>query len=359
MSSRIQRLLAVVATALFLFIFTAAAAGPGRWLKLAPIPYRCEELYAVTANGKLYILGGAPENEGDMSGPPRVPVYEYNPASDQWTKKKPMAVAVRHIAVAEYRGKIYVFGGERWRQGGGGTDRILDENAWEYDPAADSWKALAPMPTLRFAAVAVEAGGKIYVIGGAGHHPGAKDPAAPITATTPQRALDTNEAYDPATNRWETRSPMPTARNHAFAGAVGGKIYVIGGQLGSSFTATASNTDAVEEYDPATDSWGVPRKRMPTSRSGGAFGIYRGLIYVAGGQTYDAHLLSAHRALEVYDPAADQWSILPSMPSPRHGVTGAVIGNRFHLIGGHMAAANTGGHAFDTDAHDAFEFSDQ
>ena len=28
------------------------------------------------------------------------------------------------------------------------------DNVWEYDPAADSWKALAPMPTKRGAAVA-------------------------------------------------------------------------------------------------------------------------------------------------------------------------------------------------------------
>jgi N-acetylneuraminic acid mutarotase len=358
MSSRIQRRVAVVAAAMIISILTAVAAGPGRWVKLAPIPQRCEELYAVTANGKIYIMGECPENEGEAAGPPRVPVYEYNPANDQWTKKKPMAVAARHIAPVEYRGKIFVFGGEKWREGGAGTSQLLTENAWEYDPAADTWKALAPMPTIRLAAVAVESGGKIYVIGGAGHHAGSKDPSAPITATTPHRALDINEAYDPATNTWQKRSPMPTARNHAFAGAVNGKIYVIGGQLSSSFTATASNTDVVEEYDPATDSWGVPKTRMPTSRSGGGFGVYHGRIYVGGGQTYDAHLLSAHRALEVYDPATNQWAILPSMPSPRHGVTGAIVGNRFHLIGGHMAAANTGGHIFDTDAHDAFEIAE-
>ena len=360
MSSAIQRMLAVVATAWIVLMFSAAspAQAQGRWLKLAPIPDPSEEIYAVTANGKLYILGGAPVGEGRAPGPPQVLVYEYNPATDQWAKKKPMAVASRHIAVAEYRGKIYVFGGEAWAQGGG-TNRILTENSWEYDPAADSWKPLPPMPTIRFAAVAVEFGGKIYVIGGAGHHPGAKDPTARITATTPHRALDTNEVYDPATNRWETRSPMPTARNHAFASVVGGKIYIIGGQLGGSFTSAASNTDVVEEYDPTTDSWGVPRARMPTPRSGGAHGTYRGRIYVAGGQTYDAHLLTAHRALEAFDPATNQWSILPSMPSPRHGVAGVVIGNRFHLIGGHLSAANTGGPALHTDAHDVFEFSDQ
>ena len=40
------------------------------------------------------------------------------------------------------------------------------DNAWEYDPAEDSWKALAPVPTRRGWLVAVTAGDRIYVIGG-------------------------------------------------------------------------------------------------------------------------------------------------------------------------------------------------
>ncbi len=78
---------------------------------------------------------------------------------------------------------------------------------------------------------------------------------------------------------------------------------------------------------------------------------------MAGGQTYGAHLLSAHRQLEAYDPASNQWFIFPRMPSPRHGVAGAFIGNRFHLVGGHFSAANTGGAAFSTDDHDVFELA--
>ena len=39
-------------------------------------------------------------------------------------------------------------------------------NAWEYDPVADSYKALPSLPGKRCAAQAEEVGGKIYVIGG-------------------------------------------------------------------------------------------------------------------------------------------------------------------------------------------------
>ena len=67
------------------------------------------------------------------------------------------------------------------------------------------------------------------------------------------RVLSTNDVYDPATNKWESRKPMAVPRNHAFGGAVNGKIYVIGGRTGHGFILSATNTDVVEEYNPVND----------------------------------------------------------------------------------------------------------
>jgi hypothetical protein len=53
--------------------------------------------------------------------------------------------------------------------------------------------------------------------------------------------------------------------------------------------------------------------------------------------------VGAFRAVEVYDPVANAWSTMPSMPMPRHGVAGAVIGNRFHLVSGQITSAAAGG----------------
>ena len=46
----------------------------------------------------------------------------------------------------------------------------------------------------------------------------------------------------------------------------------------------ASNIDIVEVYDVATDQWGDLKAPMPTPRSAGAWGVHKGLIYVAGGE---------------------------------------------------------------------------
>ena len=304
------------------------------WKKGAPFPEADEELYGVTVNGKLYVIGGW----GD--GKARGANYEYDPATDRWTKKAPMPRPAHHAALAALNGKIYAFGGfvapaTTAIPLGAAWEPIAD--AWEFNPATDSWKPLAPLPGKRGSAIAAEVGGKIYVIGGATTMEGSKDPF--FTAFGPAKVLATNDVYDPATNTWESRNPMSVPRNHAFGGVVNGKVYVIGGRTGQAFILSATNTDVVEEYNPASNTWSIPMERMPTARSGGASGTDGRRIYVAGGEVTTTELVGAYRAVEAFDPATNSWLTLPSMPMPRHGVAGGVIGNRFHLVSGMIQSA--------------------
>jgi N-acetylneuraminic acid mutarotase len=201
----------------------------------------------------------------------------------------------------------------------------------------------------------VEVGGQIYVIGGAIPEPGSKEVA--IRPSRAARSVGTNEAYDPETNKWMTRSPMPTARNHVFAGAVNGKIYVIGGRLTSPFITVASNLDVVEEYDPVTNTWdgSGARTPMPTARSGGGWTTYKGKIYVAGGEIQTRQLVGAFRALEAYDPATNSWSILQSMPIPRHGVATAVVDGKIHFVSGHVTSGGAPDANVSTGSHDVYD----
>jgi N-acetylneuraminic acid mutarotase len=317
------------------FITTALAQMPtSPWKKGAPFPEPDEELYGVAAKGKLYVIGGW----GD--GKARGATYEYDPATDKWTKKQPMPRPAHHAALAAVNGKIYVFGGfvapaTTAVPLGAAWEPIAD--AYEFNPATDSWKPLAALPGKRGSAVAAEVNGKIYVIGGATTMEGSKDPF--FTAFGPARVLGTNDVYDPATNKWESRNPMSVPRNHAFSGVVDGKIYVIGGRTGHAFILSATNTDVVEEYNPVSNMWSMPKERMPTARSGGASGSDGRTIFVAGGEVTTTELVGAFRAVEAYQPATNSWVALPSLPMPRHGVAGAVIGNRFHLVSGMIQSA--------------------
>lgn len=336
-------------------LFVALAAGllcvnsawaQGKWIKLAPFPEPSEELLGAAANGKMYVFCGlAP------GWKPKALVYEYDPAGDKWTRKKPMALPSHHVAFTEYRGKIYAFGGFVLPQSGP-PSWVPINNAWEYDPAADAWKALAPMPTRRGSPVAVTIGDKIYVIGGA--VPGPKETA--VHPARPHTSVGTVEEYDPAANTWRERAPMPTPRNHATAGAVNGKAYVVGGRVGAAFVSGgSSNIGVIEAYDPATDSWSRGLPRAPTVRSAGAGGVYEGRIYVSGGEYQDYRMMATLKSFEAFDPATNTWQTLPSLPVSRHGLAAAVIGNRLHMVSGDVQSAGSGVHV-DTEEHDAFVF---
>ncbi|HET9903701.1 MAG TPA: kelch repeat-containing protein [Xanthobacteraceae bacterium] len=343
MKSALRRGLMVAALAAPLMLAFGGIALAQKWSTLAPFPEASEELYGIAAGGKLHVFGGlAP------GWKPKGLVYEYDLAKNAWTKKKAMPLPSHHLALAALNGKIYVFGGFKLPESGPPAWVPID-NVWEYDPAADSWKALAPLPTKRGSANALVVDGKIYVIGGASVHPGSKETA--VHPARPHRSVGANEMYDPATNTWVAKSPMPTARNHAAAGVVNNKIYIIAGRIGSAFITRASNVDLVEEYDPASDQWGSLKAPMPGGpRSATGWGTFNGRILVAGGETRSREMNATWRRVEAYDAASNRWDALPSMQFHRHGFAADVVDGKFIVVSGDVQSGGGPGAHVETDS---------
>ena len=86
-ASRSRATLTVIMAGLLFGTAALAQMPTSPWKKAAPFPEPDEELYGVACNGKMYVIGGW----GD--GKARGANYEYDPASDKWTKKKPMPLA--------------------------------------------------------------------------------------------------------------------------------------------------------------------------------------------------------------------------------------------------------------------------
>lgn len=312
----------------------AAPTAANPWILGAPFPDASEEVLGATANDKLYVFAGlAP------GWKPKSLVFEYDPASNQWTKKRPMRLASHHVAFATLNNKIYAFGGFTYPDSGPPGWNPVD-NVWEYEPATDEWKELAPMPTRRGAAAAAVAGGKIFVTGGANSLPGVTENG--IHPGRPHNVSATVEEDDPATNTWRARRSLLLPRNHHIAVGVGDRIYAIGGRVGSAFiSGTSNNVDLIEMYDPAADLWRA-RTRMPTARSAMGAGAYHHHVIVAGGEGQDKRLLAAFKAVEAYDTTLDRWQVLPSMVRPRHGLAAGVIGNRLYVVSGDGQSAASG-----------------
>ena len=199
----------------------------------------------------------------------------------------------------------------------GATVRVGPKvDRYHHDPAVGGWVEKAPMPTARGALIAGFVNGTLYAVGGVNASFSA--PSGPVT---------TNEAYDPETDSWSQKAPMPTPRQHLASAVYDCKLYVIGGRIDS----LTSNLDANEVYDPARDSW-AELQPMSSKRGGlaAAATSSNGGIYVFGGESP----AGTFRNNERYSPDGDAWEPAPDMPNGRHGLAAVAVGSEIYVVGG-------------------------
>ncbi|MBI4338079.1 MAG: galactose oxidase [Chloroflexi bacterium] len=180
----------------------------------------------------------------------------------------------------------------------------------EYDPPTDTWRGRAPVPQRVDHAAAVATEGKLYFIGG---FDGSFRPISSVWA------------YASQTDTWTRKADLPTPRGALSAAVVDGKIYAIGGR------GPQGDVGTNEEYDPATDTW-RSRSPMLTPRDHLAVVEVRGKVYAIGGRlgTFAQNLDDN----EVYDPATDTWTRLDPLPTPRSGIAAAAVDGQIHVFGG-------------------------
>jgi N-acetylneuraminic acid mutarotase len=280
------------------------------WTKLEPLPTIRRDLGVATVNGKIYAIGG-------RSNGARLSINEeYDPATNTWTTKTPMPTQRSDFAIAVVNDKIYCIGGIidfDWSGYGKGILCTVNE---VYDPLIDSWENKTSMPTQRQRPKANVVNGKIYVMGGFQY----RDLPPPKTTID----FDVNEVYDPETNSWTTKTPMPHASSDSASATIDNRIYVISG----------FKNDLNQIYNPESDTWsqGAP---IPTAVALAGAGATSGelapkRIYVIGGYpSYDEVRLN-----QVYNPETDTWCSGSPMPTARHSLGVAVLNDELYAIGG-------------------------
>ena len=116
-------------------VWASTAEAQGTWTTKAPVPARLNEVTVAAVAGKLHVMGGSVLG---FTGPYHV---QYDPSNDSWRTRAPVPRSLDHIGSVELNGKIYLIGGFV----GGGVHRDGQNTAFEYDPASDTWRILAPM----------------------------------------------------------------------------------------------------------------------------------------------------------------------------------------------------------------------
>jgi N-acetylneuraminic acid mutarotase len=280
------------------------AQGGGPWVVKGMIPYDRAEIALATMNGKIYVISGQSRGVDANEF-----TQEYDPATGNWRELALMPAIASHAGAVALNGKIYVVGGFLASVHLAAVDRVFS-----YDPAADQWKALAPLSVPRGSAGVIVLDGKIHAIGG-------RDPQL--------RTISTHEVYDPATDKWTMAAALPIGRDHFGIAVLGGKIHAFGGRTGGQ-------TDRVgrhDVYDPATDTWTTAAPLL-TPRSAGVYFVQNNHIVYAGGECKDTTTGTTYNEAEVYDPAANKWTALPSLPAGRHAGAAIVVGDTAYVIGG-------------------------
>ncbi len=254
---------------------------------------------AAGGDGRLYVTGrwfNLPEycNGVQADTVNDFAVAAYDRVSRTWSLVQPRQhPRLNHGTARGGDGRVYVIGGEQPGIPACGIGGIFALNTVEaYTPATDTWADVTPMLTPRHDPAATEGvDGRIYVFGG-------------TTGATP--ALASGEVYDTTTNSWSPIASMPDARTHAAAARDGqGRIYVIGGDSGTPGDPLAGT---IERYTPTTNSWDL--KVAPLNQIGlgdSATNEPDGRIFLFSG-------CSGYGISHIYDPATDTWTADEHIP---------------------------------------------
>jgi N-acetylneuraminic acid mutarotase len=234
-------------------------------------------------------------------------------AANTWTTKRSLSPARSAMAAAKINGIIYLVGGHR----GDGTALARVDG---YTIATNTWSQVRSLPAARVEPNgATMINGKLYVSGG-------RNSNGNLTRTL--------FVYDPGSNSWTRKADMPRGGGCGGAqGVISGKLYV--------YTGCYSSTGVFFRYSPTTDTWAT-LPAPPTDHKTGAGGVINGKFYLAGGFTalgctiggVPAQCDDLDDALDVYDPATDSWTTKASMLTKRSGMAAAVMDGKLFVVGG-------------------------
>jgi N-acetylneuraminic acid mutarotase len=132
----------LLAFALLLGFSSRAQAAALTWQTLTPVPTARYGAATGVIGGKLYVASGCCV----YNSPPYPRFTEneaYDPIANTWTTKAPIPLAVYGAATGVINGKLYVAGGAADENNG--TNRA---DLQVYDPVADSWTTKPPLPVV-------------------------------------------------------------------------------------------------------------------------------------------------------------------------------------------------------------------
>ena len=190
---------------------------------------------------------------------------------------------------------------------------------WRYDlDTGTGWESIANYPFNGYDHQLGAIGGKLYAVGGR------------ASTSSIGFQLDRLYEYDPNANTWTQKASMATKRFMFCATVLNGHLYATGG-----IHTSGGVTKTMESYDPVTDMW-TSRASMSYDRENHACGAINGKLWVAGGLSTagpngGAEVLSH---VESYDPSSDTWTTQTALPATSMNNKIGVSGGDLYVFAG-------------------------
>jgi hypothetical protein len=198
---------------------------------------------------------------------------------------------------------------------------LLDA-VYRYNPATNSWDAMASMPQAVAFGVAVyyPPENKIYVFGG-------------MVDIFSGDNTNVTQIYDIASNTWTQGANMPDVGSFMAGGYVpgAGNIYIISG-YNTGFIESAQ--DRTWAYDPVANSWTdlTATVSFPHPAGGFAYGVINNKVYLSGGR--DANNANINLTWE-FDPSGPAYTPKANRPGTQPNVPGSAVAlNALFAFGG-------------------------
>ena len=244
-----------------------------------------------------------------------------NTPMGNWRITPPLDIARSHAPTAEYKGKLYIFGG------GGPNFQSLNSSVC-YDPTADKWSTITDMPTLRSGAMTTTFEDKIYVMGG-----GFRQENGTFVF------LKTVDIYCPQSDSWTKGPDMIQPHDYPAVAVLGGHIYILGGHHPDATLGgpkTDPGFDFCERLNPTTNEWEAIAP-LSTPRFALSAVVHGGKILAMGGVAFRPEGFNNFTVIEAYDPLTNTWFIDPdfALPWPAAGLGAAILNDQLYIFGGY------------------------
>lgn len=287
-----------------------------RWKQMADIPFKGRtNVFTFSIGANAYVVGGV------QSGTPTKELWEYNPATDEWTQKASYpGIAWLYLAGFVVNNKAYIgtgFGNnansvnpdnkdlyeydpviDKWsrktdfpgvaREGasgfsingkgylGLGSIYVLDKkfvDFYRYDPTADSWSRVADYPGEgQFSNLNFSTSSKGYVAWG-----------LPIPITNKELGYKDIWEYNAIADKWIRREDFSGNPRSESAGiTIGNNFYI-----GPGVSLTGGIVNDFWKYDTGLDKWSKETKYPDNIAWGMLYFSVGNSLYMGAGGTYE------------------------------------------------------------------------